>query len=511
MDIRTKLVFALVAVALGSMLALGWVMSSSAEGALRQSRLEQLDGLADAKKQGLEQIFRGWIDRVTLVASRPPLQETLREFNQTQDVEKAEALAGILRGAVRVVEVIQGLAIYDPQGRQVAAAGQGVNGSNPIENLSFAHPLADGIYYQGVFKSENGGKPGGVGFVAHLVDPEGTVLGDLLINLSAQGLLDVTEGEIGLGSSGETVVVALDPDGEPRVLHRSGNGNSQIWARVADSAADPVEMALAGHEGLYSQGTTDDRNVPVWAAVRFLPEPGWGLVLKVDAEEARAPIQAFRDQALRLTLSLGGFAILLGTLLGFQFSKPILKLVHAADQLRAGDFRARASVSGEDEVSLLAQTFNEMATELEERMSLLAEFQRYFQVSRDMLCIAGPDGYFKRVNPAFKRTLGWTDAQLLSRPFVDFVHPDDREKTLEEIRRLSDGLPTLSFENRYETPQGGYRILHWTAHPDPETGLVYATARDITERLQARDETRRELEALKAKLEEAQGEDGGPA
>ena len=83
MDIRTKLVFALVAVALASMLALGAIMSVEADEALRESKLEQLDALAEAKKEGLEQIVSGWRDRVSLIASRTQLRESLVEYGQT--------------------------------------------------------------------------------------------------------------------------------------------------------------------------------------------------------------------------------------------------------------------------------------------------------------------------------------------------------------------------------------------------------------------------------------------
>jgi PAS domain S-box-containing protein len=165
-----------------------------------------------------------------------------------------------------------------------------------------------------------------------------------------------------------------------------------------------------------------------------------------------------------------------------------------ANRIRLGELDARAEVSREDEIGLLARTFNQMAEELEQRLSLLREFQKYFEVSLDMLCIADTDGYFKRVNPAFERTLGWSTEELLSRPFIEFVHPDDVEPTLREVEKLAHGIPTISFENRYRCADGSYRNLLWTSYPDPETGVLYAIARDVSElkkvqeRLQAGDE-----------------------
>jgi len=111
----------------------------------------------------------------------------------------------------------------------------------------------------------------------------------------------------------------------------------------------------------------------------------------------------------------------------------------------------------------------------------LYDLDRFFNYALDMLCIAGTDGYFKRVNPSFERTLGWTADEMLETPFVELIHPDDRGETLAEIGRLATGMPTLSFENRYRCKDGSYKHLHWTSYPEPGTGLLYAVARDVTE------------------------------
>ncbi len=114
-------------------------------------------------------------------------------------------------------------------------------------------------------------------------------------------------------------------------------------------------------------------------------------------------------------------------------------------------------------------------------------FERLFDLALDLLCIADTEGRFRRVNPAFERVLGWTPEQLTSQPFYSFVHPDDLEATQAEVKKLARGEPTIKFENRYRCANGSYRFLRWNSAPDPETGLLYATARDVTgqKRLQA--------------------------
>jgi diguanylate cyclase (GGDEF)-like protein/PAS domain S-box-containing protein len=115
--------------------------------------------------------------------------------------------------------------------------------------------------------------------------------------------------------------------------------------------------------------------------------------------------------------------------------------------------------------------------------SLEAESTRFFDLSRDMICVAGFDGYFKRVNPAFERTLGYSRRELLERPFVEFVHPDDRDDTDVEAGEISDGgRATVHFQNRYLDKEGGVHWIEWTSVGVPDEERIYAVARDVTER-----------------------------
>lgn len=108
---------------------------------------------------------------------------------------------------------------------------------------------------------------------------------------------------------------------------------------------------------------------------------------------------------------------------------------------------------------------------------------RFFDLSVDLFCVAGLDGFFRRVNENFYRVLGYAESELLAKQFVDFVHPDDREATLIEVSRLSRGETTLRFRNRYLRVDGAAVWLEWNARAVPDEGVIYAVARDVTERV----------------------------
>jgi PAS domain S-box-containing protein len=121
-------------------------------------------------------------------------------------------------------------------------------------------------------------------------------------------------------------------------------------------------------------------------------------------------------------------------------------------------------------------------TELERTVR---ERDRFVAHSPDLVAEATLTGQFTRVNPAFERVLGYTPAEITAAPFITFVHPDDVQPTLREVRRLSTGLPTVHFENRYRCKDGSHKCLQWTAIPVLDEGVIYAIGRDMTDRQRA--------------------------
>ena len=179
------------------------------------------------------------------------------------------------------------------------------------------------------------------------------------------------------------------------------------------------------------------------------------------------------------------------------FGFPIL---HGSDVFGVMEFFSREIRQPDEELLAMLTTVGRQIGLFVDRKRAEDELNRFFTLSLDLLCIANFEGYFTRVNSAWQRILGWAAADLVARPFMDFVHPDDRQATIAVMSTLLTGSDVTSFENRYSCRDGSYKWLEWAAVPFSEDGVIYASARDITGSKQAADDLRRyarDLEAAK--------------
>ena len=210
----------------------------------------------------------------------------------------------------------------------------------------------------------------------------------------------------------------------------------------------------------------------VWASGR----PAWILNVQEDANFPRAPVAA--REGLRAAF---GFPIVVG-----EQVRGVMEFF--SQEIRPPD---------EDLLRMVAAVGMQIG-EFLERKAAQEQLDRLFELSIDMMCVAGYDGYFKRLNPAWERTLGWSNEELLARPYLDFVHPDHVAATSAEASKLAAGTQSIFFENRYRCKDGSYRWLSWQATPSADQQLIYGAARDITDRKRIAEELQGAREAADA-------------
>ena len=127
------------------------------------------------------------------------------------------------------------------------------------------------------------------------------------------------------------------------------------------------------------------------------------------------------------------------------------------------------------------------------------ELDQFFNVSTDLLCVANTDGYFLRLNPVWERTFGYSREELMAKRFLDFVHPDDLDRTRDVISYLASQQKVFSFQNRYRCKDGTYRWLEWSSAP--AGNLIYAAARDVTEHHRAEEDLKKSEERFRMLVE----------
>ena len=229
-----------------------------------------------------------------------------------------------------------------------------------------------------------------------------------------------------------------------------------VFRQVAESTLAPG-YAIAiydGDERIFFQAPQDQQLDQVWARQAVLQVENSRWILKL--WPTRSALAALESTALNIVLPAG---LLLSVLLGLA--------VYLAQAAR---LKSR----------LAEQARRELEKEMAERQRAEQELEEFFEVSPDMLCIAGFDGYFKRLNPAWASALGWPIQHLLEQPFVNFVHPDDVDATQDVVEQQRAGTNVLWFENRYRAQDGSYHWMQWIARPHLERHLIYAAARDVT-------------------------------
>jgi PAS domain S-box-containing protein len=294
-----------------------------------------------------------------------------------------------------------------------------------------------------------------------------------------------------------------------------GNAAGDVWTNLSGAAPAPPP---------FQPGGPMVRFVDVAGRARLgnaVAVPDTALRVWVEFDEA--PFVEPTRLLLRRLLLPASILVLVGLVaagvISSRITTPLGQVVQAAEAVATGEYDHRVTLNRRDEIGRLGSAFNAMADrvgesyeELEARVQARTaeleqartELDRFFSMSIDLLCIAGVDGRFRRVNPAWEHTLGWTAADLTSTPYLDLLHPDDAVATAAEAARLAAGAATSDFENRFRCKDGSYRWLSWKAAAVPESGLVYAAARDVTaEKLSARELQQRasELAAVNRELE----------
>ncbi|HEY9735591.1 MAG TPA: PAS domain S-box protein, partial [Trichocoleus sp.] len=224
----------------------------------------------------------------------------------------------------------------------------------------------------------------------------------------------------------------------------------------------------------------------------LMSRPRQGLISIVVADSVGGAVaRRLLPAAIAVPLLLGGFRIVTANLglfapdLGTSLLAVLHTVIFAGVVLWTAHQMHRIDRQRQAALEALSRANEDLEARIQERTAKLEEANRFFQLSHELMSIVGPDGYFKQLNPAWESVLGYSQPELLARPFLSFVHPADLEITRAATVCRGANRPATAFENRYRCRDGSYRWLSWITVIVADNCLVYLTARDVTDRKQA--------------------------
>ncbi|HKZ98903.1 MAG TPA: ATP-binding protein [Thermoplasmata archaeon] len=361
MKIRSRLTFTFLLIALIPLVSGSVLAFTVSERALTEQVLNQLSSVSSIQASRIDGILDQNLERLNLVTSRTQLRITLENYTRDPRPEYVDRMNLIILDAKAPVGDFEEISVLTLNGSVVASTNPAAIGTNYSGEEIFARGQIENVTDLIFLDIDRTVK-------LHLAGPlilSDQLIGVLVIRSSVATIAASVQDYSGLGRTGETTLARKDGDGDGlylmplrfdpfAALNRSVSRND---------STSPTIRALSGTVGVFTD-TVDYRGVPVLVATEYIEEADWGLTVKIDREEAFAPVVQLQGFLIVVIAASSIAVVLVSLLLGRSITRPILQLTEAATRLRNEEASARADVLTNDEIGSLAQTFNEMAGHL---------------------------------------------------------------------------------------------------------------------------------------------------
>ncbi len=358
MDIRTRLSLALVFVSLVSMALLGTFAYYTSANLLQEISQRQLDALAESKRRDLLKVYDGWEDYLLLVRDRTQLKQSMLDYVENDNIAALRDVERIIQGIAVAGTEIDQIIVYSIDGDEITSFGRSQVSHSDI-------PISEDVSYVGTFQTDEGLRVA----MSTGVTLDGALVGGIELIIDASDVFDVTGDYTGLGATGEAFIVMKEEAGL-RVLNplRHEVVGFDGLVSEAEASGDLRSVFLDSEEQSGDfEAQRDYRDQWVWLATRYMDQLGWGLVVKVDAEEEEQRAKALRESLLDIAVALSAFAIIAGGLIGYYLARPIQELAVVVSRMRHGESGLRAEVKGDDEIAYLAESLNAFLSHVEQQ------------------------------------------------------------------------------------------------------------------------------------------------
>ncbi len=495
---------------------------NSAEKIITVHIQKELDALATIQEHRIEGIIGQMKERLDLVRSRTPMLMALERFHETGDRRELNTALAALSGAKSAIKAIREITILGNDGKVVVSTNVASSGKDRHAEDYFVKGKLD--YSLDVFALDSHEEI--IQYLSCPVDYHGKNLGVLVIESTFGMVADLTREMTGLGSTGETLLAKRNVSGDALYIVPLRFDAGAALKRVVSKheTNTPIVQAMQKKEQFFAD-SVDYRGMPVLAATRHITETDWGLVVKMDRQEAYSPLYQLRIVFAAVFLFTALLTSMASVIIARWLVRPILVLTDATKKIHEGDLTARIHSDSGDEFGFLTRGFDDMVQRLkqsdeslramnleleqrvEERTTALRESEAKYRIvadnTYDWEFWLSPEGRFLYNSPSCERITGYSPQEFGSDPglLVRIIHPDDNplferhRHTAVQERKPEEILFRIIHKN------GGARWMAHLCQPvfDQEGAFIGSRGsnRDFTERKLAERQLQHSEDRLK--------------
>lgn len=363
MNLRVKLSILIMLLAITPLLLVTYLGYLNQREALQDKSIEQLISIAELQERRINETLDRYLEQLVLISSRTQLKKSLLAYSQDQLEEEMGQIFSIISDANNSSLLTENVTIFDLAGGRVSTTNSKLHPENVFEESFFQSGLRSSQLFDIVKNDQNI-------LSVQLVGPlhlDGEVIGMMEIHASANLIFGITEDYSGLGKTGETLIGKKNKQGDALFLTplRFDAGAALSRGISSQISNSPIIQAIGGDESVViNRDAKDYRGETVLAVTRYVDALDWGVVVKIDRDEAFAPILDLTKSYISIVGLAAVLIVLISVAVVRKIVDPIRYLTLFAENLQAGNFSMRTEVLRDDEVGILAAALNQMASRL---------------------------------------------------------------------------------------------------------------------------------------------------
>ena len=424
---------------------------------------EHLQSSVSIQKHRVEDYLFGIKKLIIMVASRTKLRVTLDKHNQDPKESYTDQMSRILEDAAQSISEIHEICVVSPLDGKIIASTNSEKIGFKIQNFPRSF---DQMQQYKIAEEITTNDAGEIIFVSRgpmfLNDK---IVGLLYLGTYSVGLSNITSDYTGFGKTGETQIAKSDNDGAvflaPLRFDKEASNKTRL---LGTQKFSPMIRALQGNTQFYDD-VLDYRSQEVFAATAYLEDIDWGIVVKIDKDEVIGHLENFRSELLSMLLFVLPIIVIIAFFLARNLAKPILELIVIAREYAKGNFSKKADETQNNEIGLLAKSFNIMVHELTNSYRRLTEAQNISHMGSIELDVLTNSLYWSdEVYRIFEIEKQENDTNMTKfETFLDYVHGEDRELFEEKFKRSLEKHEKYHGVYKIRTEKGNIKVIEATA------------------------------------------------